>query len=186
MNNNDFCSQYNDIDLEEWKNKACSICALWMAIKIIKKDFDLNVNELLNEALDIGAWLQSGFWIHNKITILAHNHGIAAYTEEFKSIPFGKETKYSESILNYGVEKIFNFIKNKNGLVIVSVPKDFLYEDKPHSVLFHSVKEENGERYFVYNDSNKQNKEEGSNLIINLKDFTIKWRKLAIFLNKLD
>lgn len=180
-----FCSQYRDIKNEDWKSRACSICCLWMGLKSLKEDFNLSPDELLEAGLYINAFVDPGFWKHDRLTVLAHNHGVPAYAEEFKSIPFGVETEYAESILNYGVNKIFNFLKNKEGVVIASVPKDFQYFDKPHSVLFHSVLEENGKKYFVYNDSEKENEELGKNLKIDIEEFKIKWRRLAIFLNKI-
>ncbi len=156
-----------------------------MVLKSLREDFDLSPDDLLKEGLSIKGYSESGFWNHSSIAILSHNHGLPAYIEEFKSIPFGIETKYAEQIKNYGVEKIFNFIKDKKGLVIVSIPKDFIYLDKPHSVLIHNVLEENNEKYFIYNDSGKNNEEEGENLKISLEEFKEKWRKLAIFVNRI-
>jgi hypothetical protein len=180
-----FCSQYRDITQEEWRSKACSVSSLWMALKYLKEDFILSPDELLNEAISIKAFSEAGFWLHDRICLLAHNHGLPAYNEEFKSIPFGQETIYAKDISDYGVEKIFNFLKNKEGLVISSVPKSFDNIDKPHSILLHNILEKEGERYFVYNDSEKLSKEEGQNLEVNLKEFKDKWRKLAIFINKI-
>lgn len=184
-----FCSQYRDITQEEWKSKACSISSLWMALKYLKEDFVLSPDELLSEAISIGAFSEAGFWLHDRICLLAHNHGLPAYNEEFKSFPFGKETIYAKNIADFGVEKIFNFIKNKEGFVISSVPKNFDNIDKPHSILIHDVKTEteNGikKRYFIYNDSEKLTEAEGVNLLVDLETFKNLWRKLAIFINKI-
>lgn len=180
-----FCSQYRDIEDKVWKDKACSLCCMWMALKSLREDFALSPDELLKQGLYINAFVDPGFWRHDRLTVLAHNYGFPSYAEEFKSMPFGEETEYAIHILNYGVEKIFNFLKNKEGMVIVSVPKDFIHFDKPHSVLFHSIKEENGKKYFVYNDSAQDNEENGENLTIDTEDFKNKWRRLAIFINKI-
>ncbi|MEA4910597.1 hypothetical protein SDC9_07918 [bioreactor metagenome] len=179
-----FCSQHTNIKDEEWKNKGCSVSALWMTLKSLKTNFSLSLDELLNEAINIKAFSDSGFWRHDRIAVLAHNHGLAAYAEEFKSIPFGEETEYAESLAEYGIEKIFNFLKEEKGLVIVSVPKDFSEENKPHSILLTSAKEEGG-RFFVYNDSDKKTEEEGQSLEISLEIFKKNWRRLAIFINKI-
>ncbi len=184
MKNSFFCSQYIDITKEEWRKKGCSISALWMAFKILKPDFNLSVDQVLEEGISING-LKDGFWNHQSIAILAHNHGLAAYTEEFKSSPFGKDTEYAESINEYGVNKIFDFLKNKSGAVIVSIPKSFEHIDKPHSILLHNILEKDGEKYFIYNDSEKLSKEEGENLEVSLEEFKNKWRKLAIFINKI-
>lgn len=188
MKENIFCSQHKDITNEEWKSKGCSISSLWMAFKILKDDFDLSVDTLLEEGISINGF-KNGFWNHQSIAILAHNHGLASYTEEFKSSPFGVNTEYAENINQYGVNKIFDFLKdnqeNNLGVVIVSVPKNFDHIDKPHSILLHNVLEKDGEKYFIYNDSEKLSAEEGENLEINIKEFKDKWRKLAIFINKI-
>lgn len=179
-----FCSQYIDIKKEEWRNKGCSISALWMGLKILNQDFYLSLDDLLEEGISINGF-KDGFWNHQSITILAHNHGFASYSEEFKSSPFGKDTEYAESINEYGVNKIFEFLKEKSGVVIVSVPKNFDQVDKPHSILLHNALEKDGIKYFIYNDSEKFSKEEGENLEISLQEFKNKWRKLAIFINKI-
>lgn len=180
-----YCSQYRDIEDKIWKDRACSLCALWMALKSLKSDFNLSPNELLKKGLYINAFVDPGYWRHDRLTVLSHNYGLPSYAEEFKSAPFGKETKYAEEILNHGINKIFNFLKNGEGMIIVSVPKDFIHFDKPHSILLHSIKEENNEKYLIYNDSAKENKEEGKNLKVSLQDFAKSWRRLAIFINKI-
>lgn len=181
-----FCSQKKDIQNEEWRNKGCSVSALWMALKSLNQDFDLSVDELLGEAISIKSFSEAGFWRHDKISVLAHNHGLAAYNEEFKSIPFGEETKYARDLNKYGVEKIFNFLKDKKGLVIVSVPKNFSELNKPHSILLHNIKaDDKGNNFFVYHDSEKDNGESGADLEISLEIFEKTWRKLAIFLSKI-
>lgn len=185
MKNSFFCSQYIDITNEEWRNKGCSISALWMAFKILKPDFNLSLDQVLEEGISINGF-KGGLWNHQSIAILSHNHGLAAYTEEFKSSPFGIDTEYAENINEYGVDKIFEFLKNKSGVVIASVPKSFDHIDKPHSILLHNVSERDGERYFIYNDSEKLSKEDGENLEVSLEEFKNKWRKLAIFINKID
>jgi hypothetical protein len=155
-----------------------------MGLKMLKKDFNLSPDELLEEAISIKAYADVGFWKHDSIAILAHNHGVPAYNEEFKSRPFGIETEYAESIRDYGIEKIFNFVKDGNGLVIVSIPKGFDHIDKPHSVLIHNVLEKEGKRYFIYNDSEKLTEKEGENLEVDLETFKDKWRRLGIFLSR--
>ena len=185
MKNSFFCSQYIDITNEEWRNKGCSISALWMALKILKPDFNLSIDQVLEEGISINGF-KGGLWNHQSIAILSHNHGLAAYTEEFKSSPFGVDTEYAEGINQYGVDKIFEFLKNKSGVVIASVPKSFDHIDKPHSILLHNVSGRDGERYFIYNDSEKLSKEDGENLEVSLEEFKNKWRKLAIFINKID
>ena len=185
MKNSFFCSQYIDITNEEWRNKGCSISALWMAFKILKPDFNLSLDQVLEEWISINGF-KGGLWNHQSIAILSHNHGLAAYTEEFKSSPFGIDTEYAENINEYGVDKIFEFLKNKSGVVIASVPKSFDHIDKPHSILLHNVSGRDGERYFIYNDSEKLSKEDGENLEVSLEEFKNKWRKLAIFINKID
>lgn len=178
-----FCSQHTDIQNDEWKNKGCSISALWMALKTLNSDFNLSLDKLLEEAINIKA-NGDGLWKHDRVAVLAHNHGLAAYAEEFKSIPFGEETKYAKSLVEYGLQKIYNHLK-EGGMVIVSVPKDFTETNKPHSILLTGVKEEDRKRFFIYNDSNKRTEEEGKGLEISFENFAKVWRKLAIFLNKI-
>lgn len=180
-----FISQYNDIENPDWKHRGCTISALWMALNFLQKDFDLKPDDLLDEAIAIGAFAPVGFWLHDRIALLAHNHGLAAYNEEFKSLPFGKETKYSEPINDYGINKIFHFVKDENNVIITSVPKNFTEKDKPHSILIHGSVEKDGKKFLIYNDSEKKSEEEGRNREVDLETFKENWRKLAIFISKI-
>ena len=167
------------------KNKTRKNVGIIPSLKILKTDFDLSVDSLLEEGISINGF-KDGLWNHKSISILAHNHGFASYTEEFKSSPFGIDTEYTESINQYGVNKIFEFLKNNSGVVIASVPKNFDHVDKPHSILLHNILERDGEKYFIYNDSEKLSKEDGENLEVSLEEFKNKWRRLAIFITKID
>lgn len=178
-----FASQYTNITNPDWKTRSCSIVSLWMVLKSLQKDFHLSVDELLEEALKINGYSEQGLWKHSSLAILAHNYGLAAYTEEFKSEPHGEKTKYAEKILKYGVEKIYKFLESERGCVIVSIPKSFDAVDKPHSILLHGIKEDNGEKYFIYNDSEKETTEAGQDLLVKVSEFEEKWRKLAIFIS---
>ncbi len=180
-----YISQYRDVKDDSWKNRSCSVVALYMAISALQKEFNLSVDELLAEAIKIQGYDPVNSWKHQSMAILAHNYGVGAYIEEYKSLPFGIETKYAKSLEIYGINKIYDFLKNKSGLVMASIPKNFNDNGGPHVILLLEAIEENGSRYFIYNDPGKDNEAEGEKLKVSLEDFTNKWRKLAIFLNKI-
>ncbi|MBP9669047.1 MAG: C39 family peptidase [Candidatus Pacebacteria bacterium] len=176
---NPFFSQYDVSIPEEWRNRACGIAALKMALRDMHQG---TMSELLQEALGMGAWQEEGgFWVHQRLAILAHHHGLPAYNEEFRSetkdaldVPF--PLPHHEALGRYGLDKLKAHVAGGKA-VLVSVPKHFEAGGSFHMVLLTGF----ADGHFLYNDSAYHAAEEGEHRRIELEEFFKHWRRLAIF-----
>ena len=174
-----YFSQYDVAIPEAWRNRACGIAALKMALGDMHHG---TTEELLQEGITMGAWQEAGgYWVHQRLAILAHHHGLPAYSEEKKKKKMTSERvreplPHHEALGRYGLDKLkAHVVAGKT--VIVSVPKDFKVGGSFHMVLLTGFADE----HFIYNDSAYESAAEGANRRIALEEFFTHWRRLAIF-----
>ncbi|MFC1623672.1 C39 family peptidase [Patescibacteria group bacterium] len=189
-----YYSQYENVKDEYWKPRACSIVCLKMVL-----DYHLGVQppsdspaieDLIKEGIYIKGLDENKDWIQDKIIMLARNHGVRAYRQEFKSFDIDlvkneeSESKYSNRILDEGINKIITKL-SMNNPVMVSVAKKFKEEKKFHMVVLTGFDVDNGGEVkgFYYNDTDYQNEQEGKNLFVDIGTFKKFWRRLSIFVN---
>lgn len=156
-----FLSQYDESIPEGWRSRACSVTNLYMVLK--SRGVDTTVEALIEEGESIGAFGPRG-WTHEGIVRLAHNHGVSAYAQEFRS----KDAQIAETLQKKGIQKIRTTLEG--GLpVIVSIQKE--------SGSYHTLTlVERSEEGFLVHDP-----EEKEATYIPEADFLKKWRSLAIF-----
>jgi hypothetical protein len=76
------CNQ-REMDLE-WAPRACAICSLWMILKGHDPQFALSPEQLLQEGIAAGGYIQNVGWSHRAITELAGRHGLnMEYAQKF-------------------------------------------------------------------------------------------------------
>lgn len=171
-----FYSQFTDVTLEEWKERACAPTCLKMVLDFLDPARTVfTIDDLIKEGLGIGAYQDGIGWIHIGLVRLAHNHGFLGYNEEFRSL--------DKEVENQFIEKTIEKIKDKieAGLpVIVSCAINWDEIHRPHQVVIVGF-DENG---FYYHEPHKETKEEGANRFVDFQTFRTHWRKFAIFLNK--
>jgi len=144
-------------------------------------------DELIEEGLTIKARTEHG-WDHQGIANLAHNHGVPAYKEEFRSIHVdtNKDTfapsEFKSSLTEYGIEKIVSTLCD-GGLVIASVLRGLKADGTFHSILIVGYEEGGGNLTFVFHDPDAKFGQK-SNLRISKDDFVPVWRNMAIFIAK--
>ncbi len=188
-------SQFRDSVREEWKSKACTVTCLKMAGDFLVPERLPSIDELFSEALfhsesmrskgliaDIA--LSNGF-PHDVIILLAHNYGIPAYREEFKSKSINtnseiKESQYSGDMLNEGINRLRQSIENGKP-PIVSVLPGLSEGTSFHTILLVGFEEENGVvSGFYYHDPDSKVIDLES-IFIPISKFLEFWRKMAIF-----
>lgn len=171
-----FYSQFTDVTLEEWKERACAPTCLKMVLDFLSGGkFEKSIDDLIREGLEIGAYEEGIGWIHVGLVRLAHNHGFLGYNEEFRTLNKDLDQGFAEK----GIEKIKQTLKS--GLpVIISCSKNFDEFHKFHQVVIVGF-DENG---FYYHEPHKENKEEGANRFVDFQTFKTHWRKFAIFFDK--
>jgi uncharacterized protein YvpB len=171
-----FYSQFTNVTLEEWKERACAPTCLKMALDFLGEwKFEKSIDELIIEGLEIGAYQEGVGWIHNGLVRLAHNYGFFAYSEEFRSL--------DKNIENNFFDKAIEKIKSKidAGLpVIVSCSKNWDEVHKYHQVVVTGYDDAG----FFYHEPHKETAEEGAHRHVSFDTFRIHWRKFAIFLSK--
>ncbi len=182
-----FISQFDETSRSEWKARSCSVACLLMAISFIRNE-SVSLDDLIDEALLVKGWTPLG-WTHDALTIVAHNHGVAAYREEFRSLRADVSTGtfspsvFAEELLRYGTNKIVSHIE-QGGVVIASIHRDWKTSENFHTVLIIGFeKNERGLAGFYYHDPDTE-KEMRENKYISLSDFLLGWRKMAVFLGK--
>lgn len=182
-----YYSQHDDVKDEYWKSRSCAIVCLKMVLSHFLNNSPI-IEDLIKEGVYIKGLTSTKDWIHDKIVMLARNHGLNSYRQEFKSMTINVDefkefdSEYSEKMLKDGLVKIFNSIKNSQP-VMVSVGKKFEEEKKFHMVVLvgYKISNERGIEGFYYNDPDYYNNE-GKNLFVDIEIFKKHWRRLAIFI----
>jgi len=182
-----FYSQFTDVTLEEWKERACAPTCLKMVLDFLSGGkFEKGIDDLIKEGLEIiGGYEPGNGWTHAGMIRLAHNHGFQAYLEEFRTIKVNVEEKtfsksdFEDLLIEKGIEKIKQIL-NSGLPVIISCSKNFDEFHKFHQVVLIGF-DDNG---FYYHEPHKESEEEGANRFVDFQTFKTHWRKFAIFLNK--
>lgn len=170
-----FFSQYDESVPQEWRDRACGIICLKMALKG-RSSAAFAVNDLIKEAQAIYASLGQEFdvkngWSHQVLVYIAHNHGIPAYQEEFKSL----DPRAEEQLARYGVKK-FKEELARGKTILASVLKGFKSDGEMHMVLLMGIRGND----FQYHDPAGTSAEQGANQIISEEEFFKYWRRLSV------
>ncbi len=186
-----YYSQFKDVSDLEWKPRSCTIVCLKMALDYLSlgKWQIPSIDHLIQEGVVIGGYSEHG-WKHSSVAILAHNYGIPAYQEEFRSMSIdinGKkfiEGGFAEQMTNLGIKKIVSVLES-NGLAIVSVPRGNQSGGSFHNILIVGFEKDNdGISGLYFHDPDSENEPQKYQFIA-INDFILKWRKMAIFLGGL-
>ena len=172
MNNIPFFSQWGDTEDEYWKSRTCTLACLASIISAQHPEQEATLRPLdvlVAEALALSARDPNVGWIHERIILLAKNHGVAFARREYK----GEDE--AENLMR-GFTDIDTALKNE-GLVILSVKRGWKDDGTPHSVL---VVAKEGEEYTIY-EPDATSKEEGGVVRISNATLAQYWRRLAMF-----
>ncbi len=176
-----FRSQYApDVPLE-WQPRSCAIVCLRMAFDSLNVQA-LPIKNLIEEGVAINGYDEKAGWRHDALVALAHNHGVPAYREEFKSMTVDSTTKvisegpHAKSMEVYGLKKITAEIK-RGAIVCASVTAGFGSNKDSHIIVLAEVLA-NGLYYY---DPSGKTAEEGAHQFTTTEYFLSHWKKLAIF-----
>ncbi len=170
-----FYSQFADVTLTEWQERACAPTCLKMVIDYLSdNNSKLSTDDLIKEGLEIGAYQDGVGWIHAGLLRIAHNHGICGYNEEFRS----RDKEFENILVEKGIEKIRKTLES-DVPVIISCSKNFDEVHKFHQVVIVGF-DENG---FYYHEPHEKDSA-GANRFVDAETFRTHWRKFAIFLSK--
>ena len=161
-----YYSQYEGIKDEAWQGRACGLVCLKMVLDFHRVETP-EINEFLKIALDKEAYHESNGWIHDRLLAVAEDLGMKAYRKE------GMENE----------QELKDFLDKGNPVTVSIKARKFSseFEGKFHQVVLIGY-DENG---FYYHDSDYRNKE-GNGLFVPVDKFIEYWRKMAIFVHKID
>jgi len=168
-----YYSQHEDIKDERWQKRACGVVCLKMVLDFHLKTLGrptskgLSLDEFLEKALEKQAYHQTNGWIHDKLLEIARDFGMEA---------FRKENMEDE-------EELKDFLEKGNPVIVSVKAKKFSpeFEGKFHQIVLVGY----DEKGFFYNDSDYQN-DGGKDIFVDLKTFQKYWRKMALFIHKID
>lgn len=174
-------SQHRDVKERFWQNKSCGIVCVKMIIDYFHPDNLTTLSSLIKEGLVIDGFTKEG-WSHHSLVILLRNHGVMAYSQEFRSHEIDLETKegrkssYEENFIQKGIEKIKENLDKKLP-VIASVSKDFNGNKDTHLILLTGY----DDKYVYFNDPNSENESEVQTLKKEFSYFLEYFRPMVIF-----
>ncbi len=190
-----YYSQFTEVTSDEWKDRSCIVVCLKMALDFLVPGKAPSVDRLIEEALlHSASMMEHGLitaksathgFVHDVIVVLAHNHGVPAYREEFKSLSLDEHNKpipspYVDLILQRGIEKLKQGIQSRH-VPIVSVFPGLSEGESFHTILLTGFEEKDGVvTGFYYNDPDAKD-EQRKDLFLELPDFLKYWRKMVIF-----
>jgi len=184
-----YYSQQEDVVDEPWKSRSCGVVSLAMVMKYFGIEFQ-DIDSLIREGLIIGAHEDGIGWKHDGLISLAHNHGLAGYREEFRSVivdivnKLFSASNFEEKLLEQGIAKISHAIESKDP-VIISLDSAFYGSNDSHLVPLVGIKkEENKVSGFYYHEPNPKDNNPPEYRFIDIEQFRKHWRKMAIFVSK--
>lgn len=176
-----FFSQHAPDVPEEWRRRSCGILTLRMALAYFLKEQSIpSAVQLIQEADAIHGWTEQGI-DHEAIIRLAHNYGIPAYREEFRSVAIDVENHtftengHSGELLSYGMKKLYAALE-KGQVVLASVPRKMQEGGTPHAVVITGY-EKGDETTLYYHDPDYLTPEEGAYRVIDEATFKTLWRR---------
>jgi hypothetical protein len=175
-----FLSQNDSSISLDWKGRSCAVVCLKMCLDFYKQGIPA-VEDLIKEGEIIGAYASGIGWKHDGLIRLAHNHGVPAYPEEFRSVKVSLESKtfsdseFGDHLVNIGLQRIKDSI-NKNIPVIVAFLPGFGSVKNFHDLVVVGFEENQG--FIVHDPSDSDPKESA---LIDEETFKKFWRKFAIF-----
>lgn len=174
-----YCSQINESGDPEWALVSCGIACIKMVGDFVSAGQMPELPLLIEEGKKMGGYSQVG-WAHWALTAVLRNHGISAYSQEFRSaaadkLPDYVPGTYSQKISDLGVNKIEK--EMQEGRPVIT---SLRVAGSPHThlVVLCGI---SADSYF-YMDPKSRNEEEGSKTI-SKTDCLRSWRRFAIFVD---
>ena len=175
MNNILVINQLTDTGDENWRHRSCGICVLRMLMAFRKPELqNVPVTTLLNQALEMGGYMENVGWKHQTLVDLADKYGIPMdFQKEFFDTPEKKKT---------GI-KIINE-KLRSGMPIaVSVLKEFNIPNSAHLVVVEGLSKI-GPLILGYKVVDSHPGKRGNRYTVSKKEFLTGWRGGMLWLTR--
>jgi len=194
-----YYSQFRGVVDRNLQEKVCTMAVLKMVLEYMRnmpapaieelfKEANIIQEDMVNKGLIAQKAVKAGF-SHDVIVFLAHNRGVPAYKEEFKSVEVDLISKiftksfFVDEILQKGIRKFARIIKS-GGVIMTSVVPGFSTNLDAHVVLLIGLEEKKGQcAGFYYHDPDDRSGG-GKDEYIDIENFKKVWRKLAVIFEK--
>jgi len=180
-----YISQFSKEFDEEWHYKSCGIACVAMLLAYYNLE-DSSPMRLLEEGITIGGWTDIG-WRHEALVRILRNHGVNAYSQEFRSIQVSskynsfKINPMEEKMMEDGIAKMIAEIDGGHP-VMVSVDEGFNTNLEKHIVLVVGYDFTDKQEKFIIHDPRGINSIERFDLMpVDIAKIRKFWRKFAIF-----
>lgn len=168
-------SQGRDIKDKKWKKKSCAICSMKMMIGFSNnKHLNIELGQLINEAIKLDGYLEGIGWKHKTVSDLAKKYGIKlGFIEKFPKTIKEKSKwlkKLEDSIINGkpAMASIHYKLSKKNG---------------GHMVVVNGVRK-NGKITLGYHLQDPDSSFHGNNYYLSKDKFLLGWRGGMIYFAK--
>ncbi len=191
-----YYSQHRDVIKSELRDRSCIMTCLKMAGDFLSPSTLPPIDQMMEEAMiHSQSMVEHGLisqpitphgFAHDVIVSVAHNYGLPAYKEEFKSYSLDENKNpipgiYGDLMFQNGLKKISAMLET-GSLPIVSVMPGLSDGKSFHAVLLVGFEENGGALTgFYYHDPDAE-KEEKKAVFLPLEEFIKFWRKMAIFI----
>ncbi|MBI5138792.1 MAG: C39 family peptidase [Candidatus Vogelbacteria bacterium] len=182
-----YLSQHSAATDPFWKPRACAIVCIKTVGDLMRPGSMPSVDDLIHEGQAIGGFDRGPGWRHLHLTILLHNHGVLAYSQEYRSA--GNRTtsgvyvpsEYTEEFTNAALTKMIYELKSGRP-VIITVPGKSNLPGQVHMMVLTGFEYESDQiAGFYYNNPDTLIEAEGKDCFIKKEDFIKGWRRFAIF-----
>lgn len=167
--------QFKDNKDKKWKKKSCAICSAKMLIVFSNKNLaEIEIGQLINEAVKMGGYLEDIGWKHKTITDLAKKYGV-----KLKFIKkFPKTVKEKTRWLN----KLGKSINNGKP-VAVSIYHKLNKNNGGHMVVVNGVRRKN-KVVIGYHIQDPDKSFGGNNYYLSKDKFLLGWRGGMIYFSR--
>lgn len=169
-----YLSQFRDIADPQRRRSACSVTCLSMVLAYLSPSDAPSPDELYEEGERIGGRNTSGNWMHEAIVRLSRNHGILAYSQEYRSLRGGVPSAHEEGFIERGIAKLRQELEAGRPVIVSVVRRG---GDTPHTAVLIGA---DSQRFFLH-DPDSEITSDGENVALSTEDFRRIWRKFAIF-----
>ena len=164
--------QFKEIKDKKWKNKSCAICSAKMLINFGNKNqAEIEIGQLLSEAIKMGGCLENIGWKHKTITDLAKKYGVKL--SFIKKFP---KTVQEKSRLLKKLEK--SIVSGKP--VAVSVYYKLSKKNGGHMVVINGIRQKD-KIVIGYHIQDPDNRFNGNNYYLSKDKFLLGWRGGMIY-----
>jgi transcriptional regulator with PAS, ATPase and Fis domain len=195
-----------DVKNPELQEKAGIIACLKMAMEYVASEHNPaleqfpSIDELFAESeriqrnlvsLDLAtAKMVSYGRMHSTVAWLAHNHGVLAHMEEYKSMEemagLFKSGRHASRMLKDGIKKICRSITDDSPVIVSVNPMIGEMTKEPHSILITGFEKDHGFiSAFHYHDPGVDPTNFASDITVSRTEFERCWRRISIFVDSI-